>query len=291
MRLPESDLFARVSQARSRVQEDGGIFRRFREKYQLDDIEYWLAIRFRYFPGSATPADFLTFGPYTSISKYLDALGKLTEKKLVDGAGETRYRLADSTRKAIADTYAEYFARVARLDVLDDGDLDALYTLIDRVYTAALRQSEVPAPILSAAHSTLPDIESPWVQLERRIAGLVIFRDDAHVAAWRDAGFTGPGVEVSTILFNAPGGLTDTELRAAAHRLDDKDFKSALAALHSGGEAMYREERYMLTRSGRAARQEIENVTNRNYARPFAAIDDDQLDKMIGLLDKLAAQS
>jgi len=288
MRLSGSDLYARVSKATSRVQDDGGLFRRFKDKHQLDDLEFWLVTRFRYFPGSATPNDFLTFGPYTSVSRYRDALSSLVRKKLAAHAAEGRYRLAESTRKAIGDTYTEYFARVARINDLDGGQAESLFELTDRVYATAQRQGEVPVPNLSAAHSTLPDSGSIWVQLERRLAGLSLYRADAHIAAWREVGYTGPRVELSTALFGAPDGLSEGELRAAAPKLDDHDFLSALSALHSGGEATLREERYKLTQVGRAVRQAIEDATDRNYERPFAVLEDDQLDRLIELLDKLA---
>ncbi|MGH2593843.1 MAG: helix-turn-helix domain-containing protein [Anaerolineae bacterium] len=289
MQLPIAEVYARLSGATSRLQGEGGEFHRFTEKHRLDRLEFWLATRFRYFPGSATPHDFSTFGPYTSVSKYQTALDTLTEKKLVERAGEGRYRLSDSARKALADTYAEYFARVARLNLLSDDDAESLYGLADRVYTSALRQADVPAPILNAAHSILPEIDSVWVQLERRLVGALIFRDESHIAAWREAGYTGPRVELSTLLFQAEDGLPHDELRAAASRLDDKDFVSALSALHSGGEVTQRDERYKLSKSGRAARQEIEEVTDRNFARPFATLEDDRFEAMIELLDKLSA--
>lgn len=288
MRWSGSDLYAGVSKATSRVQDDGGLFRRYKDKHQLDDLEFWLVTRFRYFPGSATPNDFLTFGPYTSVSQYRDALSGLARKQLAARASEGRYRLAESARKGINDTYAEYFARVARIDDLDEGQAEALFGLTDRVYAAAQRQSEVPVPILSAAHSTLPDSGSIWVQLERRLAGLSLYRADVHIAAWREVGYTGPRVELSTALFAAPDGLSEGQLRAAAPKLDDHDFLSALSALHSGGEVTLREERYKLTQAGRAVRQSIDEATDRNYERPFAVLEDDQLDRLIELLDRLA---
>ena len=290
MRVPAPDLYSRLSEAASRLQDDGGVFRRFTDRHNLDRLEFWLATRFRYFPGSATPHDFSTFGPYTSVSKYQSALDALTGKKLVKRAGEGRYKLAEAARKAIGETYDEFFARVARANALPDDEAASLYEWIDRLYSAALRQGDVPVPILNAAHSVLPESDSTWVQLERRLVGLLIFRDEAHIAAWREAGYTGPRIELSTLLFRAEDGLAHAELRAAA-RLDDKDFASALSALHSGGEVTQRDERYRLSKLGRTTREEIEAATDRNYARPFAVLEDDQLNSMVQLLDKLGGGS
>ncbi len=286
MRVSALDLYSRVSEAASRLQDDG-VSRRFTDKHNLDRLEYWLVNRFRYFPGSATPHDFSTFGPYTSVSKFQGALDALAGKKLVERAGEGRYKLADAARKAIGEMYGEFFARVARSNALPEAEAAALVEWIERVYSAALRQGDVPVPILNAAHSVLPESDSTWVQLERRLVGLTIFRDEAHIAAWREEGYTGPRIELSTLLFRAEGGLAHDELRAAASRLDDKDFVSALSALHSGGEVTRRDERYKLTRAGRAARQAIEEATDRNYARPFAVLEDDELNSMVQLLEKM----
>lgn len=287
MNLPVADVMLRLSDAVARLQDDGDVFHRFTDKHQLDRLEFWLAARFRYFPGSATPHDFLTFGPYTSVSKYQAALDRLVEKKLVERAGEGRYKLAGGARKALADAYAEYFARVARLDPLPQEEAESLYELLDRVYAAALRQPDMPVPILNAAHSVLPDTDSIWVQIERRLLGLTIYRDDAYIAAWRDAGYTGPRIELSTLLFHSQEGMAHEALREAASRLDDKDFTSALSALHSGGEVSQRDEKYRLSKAGRAARQEIEDATLRNFERPFAALEADQLKALMDGLDRL----
>lgn len=290
MRWTPQQTYNRISEATARLQDDGGVFRRFTEKHRLDTVEFWLVARFRYFPGSATPNDFSTFGPYTSVSKYQAALDALAEKGMVERAGEARYRLSDSARKAIGDTYHEYFSRVARNNALADDDAQALFDLVDRAYTAARRQGDVPTPILNASHSVLPDTDSTRVQLERRLVGLMIFRDESHMEAWRGAGYTGPRIALSTALFRSDAGMTLEELREAASRLDDKDFMSALSALHSGSEATQREERYKLSSEGRETREAIEAATDDNYAKAFAALEDDQFAQMSELLDKLAGK-
>lgn len=286
--MPISEIFSSIHNAAPRLQGDGGVFGRFVDKHKLDELEFWLLTRFRYFPGSITAKDFLTFGPYTSLSKYKDALKYLADKTLTESTGDSRYRLTDSARKSIEETYHKYFARVARVNVLDDEEAERLNQLIDLVYRHALRQVDVPVPILNAVHSTMPDSDSTWVQIERRLVGLQIFREDAYIAAWRDAGYSGARIEVSSALFERNGGLSHDELRANTPRLDDNDFLSALSALHSGDEVKQREGRYKLSKSGHAAQQAIEDATDENYAAPFEPLERDQIGEIVELLKKIA---
>ncbi len=85
-----------------------------------------------------------------------------------------------------------------------------------------------------------------------------------------------------------PDRLSAADLRAATARLDDKDFKSAVAALHSGGEVSHSsDDFYKLTKSGRAARQVVEDQTNRNYAVLFNALDPAEQSELNSLLVKV----
>lgn len=286
-----AEIYERISHAVSRLQDDGDVFRRFIDKNKLERLEFWLLTRFRYFPGSITAKDFATFGPYTSTSKYRAALSTLVDKQLAESVGDTRYRLSDAGRKGAEETYQKYYARVARNNTLNEEETTRLHELVDRVYIQALRQVDVPVPILSAVHSTMPETDSMWVQIERRAVGLQVLRDDAHIAAWREAEFTGPRIEVSTALYHSENSLSHEELREAASRLDDDDFLGALSALHSGGEVSQYDERYKLSKTGREVRQSIEDATNRNYGGPFEVLDSGQIDQLMMLMEKIAASA
>ena len=115
---------------------------------------------------------------------------------------------------------------------------------------------------------------------------LTTFRDDAHIAAWRDEGWSGPEIALSTALFQSANGLNGTQLREATATLNDKDFKSALSALHSNAEVGHTEEQYFLSPAGRTSRQKIEDATNRNYSLPFSTLEPIDLEELIGLLEK-----
>src|SRR5512139_3631067 len=258
MALSPADLYALVLSALNYLQDDGGQFRKGGEKAGLTREEFWLLNRFRYFPGTVAPGDFLTFGPYTSLSIYEQRLDSLVAKKFAEAVDTGRYRSAEAGRKLVDQLYRDYFAAIARHDRLNDAEVQRLGALADRAVAYLVRQPDVPSPITNATRSAFPETTRAWVYAERRVTVLAVFRDDAHIAAWREDGWNGPRIAVSTALFKAAQPLPHDQLRAAAAQLSDKDFKSAVSALHSGGEiSRTAEDIYSLTAAGQQARQAV----------------------------------
>jgi len=292
MALSPAELYALVLSALNYLQDDGGQFRKGQEKAGLTRDEFWLLNRFRYFPGTVAPSDFLTFGPYASVSTYEQRLEALVAKKFAETVDTGRYRSAEAGRKLVDQLYRDYFSAIARHDRLNEADVQRLGALSDRVVGFLIRQPDVPAPITSAARSAFPESTRAWVYAERRITALAVFRDDAHVAAWREDGWSGPRIAVSTTLFKAAQPLPLAELRAAVAQLTDKDFKSAVSALHSGAEVSHNaDDVYKLTTAGRQARQIIEDLTDRNYAVLFNALSSEEMKELVELLEQVRGPS
>jgi hypothetical protein len=288
MALSPAALYDLILSALNYLQDDGGQFRKGQEKAGLTRDEFWLLNRFRYFPGTVAASDFLTFGPYASASTYEQRLEALVAKKFAETVDTGRYRSAEAGRKLVDQLYRDYYAVIARHDRLNEADVQRLGALADRVVGFLIRQPDVPAPITSAARSAFPETSRAWVYVERRVTTLAVFRDDAHIAAWREDGWSGPRIAVSTILFKAAQPLPLVELRAAVAQLNDKDFKSAISALHSGAEVSHNaEDIYKLTPAGRQARQLIEELTDRNYAVLINALSPDELKELIDLLERV----
>lgn len=288
MALTSAELYALILAALNYLQDDGGQFRKGQEKAGLSREEFWLLNRFRYFPGTVAPGDFLTFGPYASLSTYEQQLDSLVAKKFAELVDPGRYRSAETGRKFVEQLYRDYFAAIARHDRLSETEVQRLGALADRIVGFLVRQPEVPSPITNAARSAFPENTRAWIYAERRVTTLAVFRDDAHIAAWREEGWSGPRVAVSTTLFKAAQPLPYDQLRAAVAQLNDKDFKSAVSALHSGGEMAHTADNiYRLTAAGEQARRVIEDLTDRNYAVFFNALSPDELKELQDLLEQV----
>jgi predicted transcriptional regulator len=281
-------MYALVLSALNYLQDDGGQFHKNIDKASLTREEFWLLNRFRYFPGTVAPSDFLTFGPYASASIYELALESLVAKNFTEKVEVGRYRLAEAGRKFIEQLYRVYYNAIARHSRLTDDEVRRLGELADRAVAFLVRQPDVPAPITSATRSAFPETNRPWVYAERRVTALAVFHDDAYIAAWREDGWSGPRIAVSTALFRAENPLPLEQLRSVTAQLNDKDFKSALSALHSGSEVSRSpDDIYKLTATGRQARQLIEEMTERNYAVLFNALLPDGWQELVGLLEEV----
>lgn len=287
MILSGAEIYRLVLSALTYLQDDGGQFQRGYEKAGLASDEFWLLNRFRYFPGSVAPNDFLTFGPYASVSTYARLLDSLAAKKFAEALEGGRYRSNEAGRRLIDNLYRDYFGAIARHDRLPEDSVRQLGALADRAVAGVLRQREVPTPITSAARSTFPASDQPWVYAERRVVAMAVFHDDAHVTAWRENGWSGPRIAVSTALFKAAGPLTAGQLREAAARLDDRDFETALAALEAADEVARDDGRYQLTPTGRAARQAIEDVTDHHYEHLLQSLEGTEAQELTALLERL----
>jgi hypothetical protein len=89
-------------------------------------------------------------------------------------------------------------------------------------------------------------------------------------------------------LYKAGQPLPREQLRAAVVQLNDKDFLSAISALHSGAEVSHTaDDIYKLTNAGRQARQVVEDLTDQNYAVLFNALTPDDLKDLIALLEQV----
>ena len=108
MALTSAELYELILAALNYLQGDGGQFRKGYEKAGVTREEFWLLNRFRYFPGTVAPSDFLTYGPYTSVAIYEQHLESLVGKKFAEKVQEGRYRAADNGRKLIEQLYRDY---------------------------------------------------------------------------------------------------------------------------------------------------------------------------------------
>jgi predicted transcriptional regulator len=106
------------------------------------------------------------------------------------------------------------------------------------------------------------------VRIEQAIYDLWLARDDAHIAAWRDAELEGPQVRILSLLWS---GETDSAAALTELLKEDataEDVEATLALLMEKGYVAREEDNLSLTPEGALTREDIERETDRRY---FAA--------------------
>ncbi len=183
---------------------------------------------------------------------------------LVDESGG-RWRATARGRALAARVRREADAYLAGLTTIPQTDLRELADVLARALDA-IAASPVPKDHMLRTRYAAGDGRIPLVALENAVFGLWQARDDCHMSAWREAGLSGPVLEVLTRVWR---GEAPSE-RALAEKLPQQrpaDVAAALARLRSEG--LVREAELAVTPRGESVRRGIEDETDRRFFEPW----------------------
>jgi hypothetical protein len=160
-------------------------------------------------------------------------------------------------------------AYFAGLSPIAASDLERLARLLDDALAACVASSEPKTRehIPRAARYRWQAPSSPFARLDAAVYGLWMVRDDSHVQAWRDAGLTGPAVDVLTHVWHREAA-TDDELAKQLATQRPADVRAALVGLRGLG-LLTPGPALALTAAGTETRERIEAATDRYFFAPW----------------------
>ena len=209
--------------------------------------------------------------PYSTIDPLLDGLPGLIQRGFLDHVADT-YTVTSTGRDLLArgeraaNDYATSRIRLA------PRDLERLATPLATIST---RQHQAPEPAVKAHQDRVPRLrrfdtrQTPAVQLEYAIYALQRARDDAHIAAWRDAGLTGPMIELLTRVWTDSAATVDTLAEQTRGRLAPVDMAATIENLEQEEYIAVGTTNITIIHTGRATRDAIEHETDRMYFTPW----------------------
>ena len=180
-----------------------------------------------------------------------------------------RWFLTEKGRGLVAAMHEAARAHYATLNPLPKDELAELARLLDRAFVASAKAPEPATRVHTPfAFGYRGDDPAPgsFAQLDAAIYGLWQVRDDCHMAAWRAAGRTGPEVEVLTRLWREEAA-DDAALADLLTHQRPEDVSAAVARLR--GEGLVERNALKTTAAGAAARQKIEDETDRLFFVPW----------------------
>jgi DNA-binding MarR family transcriptional regulator len=234
-----------------------------------------IAIEREHGPVSVAELDHLR-NPYATIDHSLDALPRLLELRVLSRsvAGYEPTSVGRATLQL-----GEQAANDATALRLSELSLDDLGRLASILHDIGEHQRLAPEPAHKSHQRLTPQLraldprETPPVVLEYALYALQRARDDAHIAAWRAAGFSGPDLAIVDALRES-GSTTSAKLaermRGSMHA---EDVTMLVASLTRAGYVRRRASDLVLTDEARGVRDAIERETDRLYFAPWPDVD------------------
>jgi DNA-binding PadR family transcriptional regulator len=165
--------------------------------------------------------------------------------------------------------------------------LNRLADLLKRV-VAAIEEAPVPAEKFNfhISRATTPDDRETAVShIDQYITDINVYRDDAHLAAWRSSGITGQAWEALSYIWRGDANTAAALAKTLSTRgYDAADYEAALQDLAARGWVSEVDDSYQITATGKKVRDEAEEQTERNFLVGWATLNADETVALKNLL-------
>jgi DNA-binding MarR family transcriptional regulator len=228
--------------------------------------------------------------PYMALQRQRDVLEELAREDGLEAVGENAYRITDIGREIVQDIYhaaRESLKTVAHLPL---SEMEQLNNLLLRLVEATLNAPE-PENKWAIAASRANDPGENWgeaAKTDQYLTDLYMFRDDAHIAAWKPYGVSGRTWETLSFIWEEQAHTAAKLAEKRSPRgFTQQDYTQSLAELVKLGWIEPAAEGYQITEKGRALRQEAEDTTNHYFFAPWDSLNSEEQAQLYDLLNRL----
>lgn len=239
------------------------------EKLGLDRPSYFSTIDLgTQDPRGARPQD-IQNSAYRTTDEPLRAPFAAAESAGLVGWGDGRWSLTEKGRTTVGEFRRAIDAYFAGLSPIDAQELERLARLLDDALAACIAAPDPKTRDHTprGARYRWQEPSSAFARLDAAVYGLWQVRDDCHVQAWRDAGLTGPALDVLTRVWRAEAA-TEDELAAKITTQTRENVRASVQRLRADGLVTSGPE-LALTPKGTALRERIEAGTDRYFFSPW----------------------
>jgi hypothetical protein len=208
--------------------------------------------------------------PYSTFRPALDHLPALVAAGYLARDGD-RYTVTPAGHDAYATMEAVREAYLATLHPIPD---DALTRLVQQLQGIADRLWIAPEPgekmHQARSYRTPPTRDAaPMVRLIHAVYCLWGARDDAHIAAWRAAGFDGPTFDLLSHVWSGDAATLPALIESVQQFQRPDDVRRGVETLIANGYLARDGDALRPTERGRTIRDAIEAETDRIYFAPW----------------------
>lgn len=217
-------------------------------------------------PKGARPLDIGSAAYRTSDEPWRSAAATAQSAGLV-GSADGRWSLTAKGRTALDELRTALDAHYATLTPVSGADQGRLAGLLETALAAVATSAEPRTRdhTMRAARYRWREPASSFARLDASVYGLWQVRDDCHAQAWRDAGLTGPVLDVLTRLWRTEAA-TEEQLATRIPTQQPEDVRTAVQQLRANG---LLGSGVALTAQGTAVRVRIEAETDRYFFAPW----------------------
>lgn len=254
-------------------------------------IMLWLTLEWE--PDAISGAKLQRRDPYSSIQRQEERLQEFIKLELlrIDDAGE--YRLTDAGRtraKQVIHAYNEY---MPTLQPLAAADLERLAVLLLRIVEACVAAPEPPGKeaLLHNRNSDEGSHAPAMLRIAQYLTDLPAYRDESHVAAWKQYQISGPVWETFTFIWKGDAKTAAEiaeKLPFRGHTVPE--YETALKELVARGwiaEVHGETATYQVTEQGAKLRQSAEELTDQYFFAPWSALNPGESTELENLLSAL----
>jgi hypothetical protein len=180
------------------------------------------------------------------------------------------YRYTARTLRQMQTTEQALLTCAASIHTLNSEQTNRLSTLTTALMDGLGYGSlPVPTPIFELTRPALTPSEWPLGQVQQRLIGLLAYRDDAHIAAWRAEGYTAPAIRLATQLADTGEMIPHNRFLQSPIFYDETYLRAGMDELLKADEVIETDRGYTLNLQGRSRRKRVEQLTNEYFAVPF----------------------
>ncbi len=246
-------------------------------------------LAFQRHPEPITAALMETRNPYNNPEDREEILEDATEAGFLVKKGGS-YAISDKGSKIIAEIHQAFYTHVNQVNAFPAAKTAQLAGLLEILVKAVAGSGSSSVLFcFNCSHQGHPEVEpGTLARIDQLLDDLNAFRDDAHVAAWKDQGITGPTLEVLTLVWNGEANNPEKLVERLPYRsFQAGDYQAALDELAAKGWIEKIDQGYQVTAAGKQFRDGIENATDQIYYEPWGALTDEQLAQLGSLLQEL----
>ena len=233
--------------------------------------------------------------PFTNPEQFERLFARFDVKGWIVPMPDEEYQVTEAAREGTRKIIQAGDEQLSKFENFVDIDLKQLAILLRQIVAESNLASEPPQKWAIFKRFRVANHRSPTsVRIRDYMMDLFAYRDDCHLsAAQPHFGQAGIAWSVLGAIWNGDAVTAEQMAETMESRgYDVSDYEVAIQAAMQIGwvESADVPGKFRPTPKGRELREQVENLTNEYFYRPWSVLTQDELDELYGLLTKLHEQ-